>query len=320
MQVLQAFVQHGLYFHTGISLLYLRRRRILGWWLAARVSKLLMHMMMSMSYPIIDFDIFVIQYFRGLWGANAINHAVYDNLSTNIPTALMEDWSLSFTNDNQSRFVSKDALSNYLQRLSESFDLRAYTRFNTRVTKVTPIDRKPSDMGAWTVQYTTAGTNEGLCKTSTEVFDCVAVATGHYNVPYMPSLPGQEEWLSGGDDVTPRKIMHAMQYRNPSNFSGRSVLVVGMRSSGTDISREISSVVSQLYALDKRCKQVERDGHCIHVPRHCRLREDGRLELPGGGGVIPGKPIDTIVLATGTREQVQHALDAVLSAIQSVIF
>ena len=195
----------------------------------------------------------------------------------------MEDWSLSFAHDNRSRFVCKDELTNYLQNLSESFDLRAYTRFNTRVTKVTPIDHKPSETGAWTVQYTTTGTDDRLCQTSTEIFDCVAVATGHYNVPYMPSLPGQEDWLRGGDDKTQRKIVHAMQYRHPSDFRGRSVLVVGMRSSGTDISRDISSVVSQLYALDKRCEQVKRVGHCVHVPRHCRLREDGRLELPGAG-------------------------------------
>ena len=211
----------------------------------------------------------------------------------------MEDSSLAFPHALRGRYVPKDALCDYIRELSESFNLRAHTRFNTRVTKVAPIDHDPSETGTWTVQYTTTGPSNGLCTSETEIFDCIAVATGHYNVPYMPSVPGQEVWLRSGNDNAPRRVVHAMQYRNPAPFRGRSVLVVGMRSSGTDISREISPVVTQLYALDKGCQRVHREGHCVHVPRHCRLRADGRLELPDGGGVIAGEPIDTVVLATG---------------------
>ena len=96
----------------------------------------------------------------------------------------MEDSSLSFPRALRGGFVDKDALSDYIYALSESFDLRRLTRFNTRVTKVTPIDLNPSETGAWTVQYITTDSENGLCKTATENFDCVAVATGHYNEPY----------------------------------------------------------------------------------------------------------------------------------------
>ena len=238
-------------------------------------------------------------YLRGLWGSRPINPALYDSLRTNLPTVLMKDSSLPFPHALRGTFVDKDALSDYIRALSENLNLRGLTRFNTRVIKVTPQDLDPSETGAWTVQYTTTDSEHGSHKTATESFDGVAVATGHYNAPYMPSLPGQDDWLKGGDGTTPRRIMHAMQYRNAAEFRGRSVLVVGMRSSGTDISREISSEVSQLYALDKGCKRVKHVGRCVHVPRDCRLRTDGRLELPDGG-LVWGEPIDTIILATGS--------------------
>lgn len=217
----------------------------------------------------------------------------------------MKDSSLPFPPALRGKFVDKDALSDYIRQLSENLNVRGLTRFNTRVTKVTPQDRDPSETGAWTVQYTTTDSQNGAHTTATESFDGVAVATGHYNAPYMPSLPGQEEWLKGGNGTTPRRVMHAMQYRNAAEFRGRSVLVVGMRSSGTDISREISSEVSQLYALDKDCKRVQHVGHCVHVPRDCRLRADGRLELPDGV-VVWGEPIDTVILATGAA--MPHAI------------
>ncbi|RCK67275.1 Thiol-specific monooxygenase [Candida viswanathii] len=69
-----------------------------------------------------------------------------------------------------------------------------------------------------------------------EDFDTVVVATGHYHVPFIPHVPG----LRDVQEQFPEKIQHAKFYRNPSAYKGKTVIVVGARASGVDLSRCIS--------------------------------------------------------------------------------
>lgn len=50
-----------------------------------------------------------------------------------------------------------------------------------------------------------------------------------------------------------RSIVHSREYDEPSEFAGQSVLVVGGRSSGVDISRELRGVAKHVYILEKKC-------------------------------------------------------------------
>ena len=40
------------------------------------------------------------------------------------------------------------------------------------------------------------------------------VASGHYEFPYCPELPGQKEWLAASSE---RKILHALSYNDPED-------------------------------------------------------------------------------------------------------
>ncbi|MGB3736807.1 MAG: NAD(P)/FAD-dependent oxidoreductase [Ilumatobacter sp.] len=57
--------------------------------------------------------------------------------------------------------------------------------------------------------------------------DTVVVATGRNRVPEAPNWPGL--------DTTTLDVLHAADYRDPSPFTGRRVLVVGAGNSGTEI-------------------------------------------------------------------------------------
>jgi cation diffusion facilitator CzcD-associated flavoprotein CzcO len=50
-----------------------------------------------------------------------------------------------------------------------------------------------------------------------ETFDAIVVATGHYNVPYVPDVPGLVEL----NEKFPGLVLHSKQYRDPEHFRGK---------------------------------------------------------------------------------------------------
>jgi putative flavoprotein involved in K+ transport len=47
----------------------------------------------------------------------------------------------------------------------------------------------------------------------------IIAATGAFHRPYLPSLPGQDEFTG--------RVLHTASYRNPTSFEGQRVIVVG---------------------------------------------------------------------------------------------
>lgn len=52
---------------------------------------------------------------------------------------------------------------------------------------------------------------------SSNFYDAVVVASGHYSDPFVPSIPGITEF----DAAHPGVIMHSKFYRRPEEFSGK---------------------------------------------------------------------------------------------------
>jgi cation diffusion facilitator CzcD-associated flavoprotein CzcO len=110
------------------------------------------------------------------------------------------------------KWPSRDRVLDYLQRYAE----RAALEVRTGV-EVERIDR---DGSAWKLI-----TPDGAVGA-----ERVVVATGHSNVPYVPSWPGA---FAG-------EIVHAAAYRNPVPYVGRRVLVVGAGNSGAEIAVDVA--------------------------------------------------------------------------------
>ena len=230
----------------------------------------------------------------GIWAPRPTNRVVYRGLVTNIPTMCMQSFDLDFS-DGLNSYVTGPELGNYLKQYTDHFKLRRFVRFSTTVKKVLPlksIDEELADQGAWELTW------ENSDSSSTEIFDAVVVATGHYEFPYSPEIPGQNEWLAASGH---RQVVHAISYNDPDAFKGQSVLIVGGRSSAVDIARELRSRVSTLYVLDKGCQEVETAENCFHVPYGATLSEDGHLVWEGKA--LSGDPVDTVILATGYTYQ-----------------
>lgn len=246
--------------------------------------------------------------FGGVWADSPTNDVVYKNLQTNLPTVVMQSPDLDFPRGVPS-YVSKPQLGQYISQYAESFGVLPVTKFGSKVTSVTlaspPADSASpgdgKDSGGWEVTWSSGGAEQ------VDKFDAVIVANGHYDAPYVPKIPGQDEWLAG--DAS-RFIVHSREYDEADRFAGRAVLVVGGRSSGVDISRMLRGVAKWVYTLEKKCEApvAYESEQVTHVPLGTRLCSDGRLRLGNSGSgegssedetAVPGPPVESVVLATG---------------------
>ncbi|MGD0698893.1 MAG: NAD(P)/FAD-dependent oxidoreductase [Trebonia sp.] len=110
-------------------------------------------------------------------------------------------------------FPTRDQFVRYMESYVAKHDLRV-----TFGVKVDRIDRIP---GGWRLA-TSAGE-----RTAREVI----VATGQERAPKMPDWPGHGRF--------PGRLLHSAEYRNPGEFRGKDVLVVGSGCSGMDIAGDL---------------------------------------------------------------------------------
>jgi cation diffusion facilitator CzcD-associated flavoprotein CzcO len=112
-------------------------------------------------------------------------------------------------------FPSRRDFVDYLHRYAEVFEVPIESG-----KTVTAVERHN---GGWILR-----TNAGDVRA-----DAVVMATGIVSAPRMPSVPGRERF--GG------RVMHSVEYRRPSGFQGRRVLVVGVGNSGGEIGSELAN-------------------------------------------------------------------------------
>lgn len=118
------------------------------------------------------------------------------------------------------RWVARDDLVAYLRDYAERFGVRP--QFGVDVQR---LERAGS---GWRVQ-----TSDGDRETST-----VVVATGYSRVPHLPDWPGRGTFTG--------TITHSVDYREPSAYRGRHVLVVGAGNSAAEIALELAGVAGRV--------------------------------------------------------------------------
>jgi cation diffusion facilitator CzcD-associated flavoprotein CzcO len=111
-------------------------------------------------------------------------------------------------------FPSRDDIVDYLE------DYAARNSIGIRTDTV--VERVDRDVHRWALT-TPAGR-----MTATHVI----IATGHQHTPSIPAWPRREQF-SG-------RLLHAAEYRNPRDFHGADVLVVGPGSSGFEIAYDLA--------------------------------------------------------------------------------
>jgi len=116
-------------------------------------------------------------------------------------------------------FPPREVLQNYITGRVEKSGVKDQIRFKTAVRHV----HFDEDSGTFEV---TAEHLPTKSRTSEE-FDYVVVATGHFSVPNVPDFKGIETF--------PGRVMHGHDFRSADEFKGKDIVVVGGSYSAEDI-------------------------------------------------------------------------------------
>ncbi|KAK5114072.1 hypothetical protein LTR85_010378 [Meristemomyces frigidus] len=201
---------------------------------------------------------------------------LYDRLETNIPRGLMGFSDLAWPEDCQ-LFPKHEAVLEYIERYAE--DVRHLIRFSTQV-----LDVRLEPGGGWKVK-TQCVTRDGLGEIEEHDFDAVVVASGHFNVPYIPQVPGIEDWSQAYSG----SISHSKFYRKPEDYAGKKVIVVGNSASGIDIGAQIQEVCKSPLLMssksepslinDATASKLDKPPIAEFITKDRRVRfEDGSVE------------------------------------------
>jgi cation diffusion facilitator CzcD-associated flavoprotein CzcO len=131
----------------------------------------------------------------------------------------------------QEHFAAQPETERYLNHVIDRFDLRRHIIFGERVTSAIWDERS----GSWTVAHEGATTG-AVTTTGARV---VVAATGVLSVPYLPDVPGREQF---------KGVQHhtALWPAEGVDVAGKRVAVVGTSSSGVQV---VPSIVGEVATL-----------------------------------------------------------------------
>ncbi|SPZ05362.1 monooxygenase [Pseudomonas luteola] len=142
----------------------------------------------------------------------------------------------------------RDDVVDYLTQYERRYDFPIVR--STRVTRVEKLEgalRVVSDNGCWDART-------------------VISATGTWSRPFIPSYPGQQ--LFAGQQI------HSAHYVEPSEFEGKTVLVIGGGNSGAQIYAELSKVAEATWVTQDAPKFLpdDVDGRALFERATARLK------------------------------------------------
>ncbi len=159
-----------------------------------------------------------------------------------------------------------------------------------------PHLRVETDSGSWTAR-------------------AVISATGTWTRPFLPAVPGRRHYQG--------RQLHTVQYRGPTDFAGRRVLVVGGGNSGAQIAADLAHAGIDLTWVTRRPPRYladDIDGRALfdHATARRRALDEGRIDAGGvaslgdivavppvraarDAGLLRAKPMFTRLTATGVE-------------------
>ena len=186
----------------------------------------------------------------GQWNVRSPHSGVWPSMVTNT-SRLLTCFSDLAPEPGGPIFPSNYEILAYLRRYAQRFDINSHIRYGTRVEL---LERNPNGDG-WVVWFNAP-------QARSEIFQYVVVASGRFNKPLIPSLPGLDSFCGQGG------VLHSFQYKDPEGFRGKRVLVVGCAISALEIatdlamlgaSRVVSTFRRQRYVTQKLVAGVPSD-------------------------------------------------------------
>ncbi|KAK6455257.1 flavin-containing monooxygenase [Scheffersomyces xylosifermentans] len=224
---------------------------------------------------------------------------VYDYLDTNVPKDIMTYADMEFPKECPV-FPHRSDVLRYMIEYSK--ELIPYIRFDTKVVNVVLLPNNTWEVTSRPVVKETKGGKTPSTvpefQDTVEIYDAVVIATGNYDVPYIPRRNGMEEWA----EKFPGSITHVKSYRSPKQFesSKGKILVVGNSASGGDLAYQLATELQRNIYKSKRSENLLPAGKSdfiIDVPDIVNFNaEEKCIELKDGSKL---EDVDHIIFATG---------------------
>jgi len=222
---------------------------------------------------------------------------LYASLRTNLPRDLMAFDDFPFVDQgggDPRRFPGHAEVLRYLEAFARAASLGPRSRMRAIVDEVSPRD---ADDQPWT-----AGTRQPVSSwhirwhdpgaPHVDTFDAIAICNGHYSEPSMPEIPGLPTFAG--------RVVHSCTYRDPQPFAGKTVALLGAKSSGIDLSIELAEVARRVILCGRGLARADRLGprhNLDHRPAIASVHAHG-LRLVDGSEETD---VDALVLCTGYR-------------------
>ncbi|MEH6387239.1 NAD(P)-binding domain-containing protein [Pseudomonas profundi] len=177
-------------------------------------------------------------------------------------------------------YPPREVLWDYIKGRVEKADVRKYIRFNCPVRQITYSED--------TEQFTVVAHDHEADVVTTEIYDHVIVASGHFSTPNVPEFEGFERFNG--------RILHAHDFRDALEFRGLDVLLVGSSYSAEDIGSQCYKYGARSITTSYRTRPMGFEFPDNWEEKPLLLRVDGNTAYFKDG---TSRRIDAIVLCTG---------------------
>ncbi|KAH8915791.1 FAD/NAD(P)-binding domain-containing protein [Atractiella rhizophila] len=269
------------------------------------------------------------EFLKAKWGEHVLPSPVYDHLESTSPAPVMHLPELEHPAD-APWMLPHHALQRHCRAYasihginsndSSSSSSLTSTSYGTRVELAT------RENDGWKLvlrKLTWSDDGQSLkAKYWKEDFDAVLVCCGSYEVPHLPTIEGLKPWWNIREANGEHPVLHARDYRTPSIFKDKNVLIVGGAVSGTEISRALSGVATSVHiSMREKHDPVSlalrrRIPDSVHkhkeILRFESLRSSSTTISNGVITFIDGNTlegIDVIIFATGYRRSLPFLRD-----------
>lgn len=225
----------------------------------------------------------------------------YRGMTTNIIESLMTYsdkpyWKESEVNDYVDREDVRNYIESYIYRHKDN--KKVTLSFNSTVEDVEKVAASANSDLPYQFKITVRKElADGTDEWSQQTFDAIVVAVGHYHVPFIPPVPGLREV----QEKFPTVVHHAKFYTTPEPYKDKTVVVVGSRALGFDLSRFSAEVAKVVYQLRRTAniKLSTNQPNIKHKPTIERYEIDGdSFKVIFSDGSEVHNP-DNVVYATG---------------------
>ncbi|KAJ3136346.1 hypothetical protein HK100_001851 [Physocladia obscura] len=182
-------------------------------------------------------------------------NACYVSLKNNVPIPLMglKDWPVQ---EDIPWSVSHSVVAEYYKSYVERFALDENLVYNSLVARVEKQDTVNGQV--WKILVQILDKEQNSFEWREEIFDAIVVATGHYNDPFVPDIPGISSWRAEKGDA----IIHSKLYRTPLPFKDKNVLIIGGGVSAMDIAKDLGPNSTGKIYISRR-ELVERPANVV---------------------------------------------------------